>query len=92
MSTTRRCTNVARRAVDGVSKAMKAGKPWKKPSSEKGTHYKISKAQLEVIHQMKADNEPTTLIAKATCLSRPTIYKVLRQQPEKVLKGRRDQC
>lgn len=67
--------------VAAKAKAEKEGRPWKKPSSRKGQHYKISKAQLKVIHQMKADNEPITRIAKALCLSRPTIYKVLRQQP-----------
>jgi DNA invertase Pin-like site-specific DNA recombinase len=62
-------------------KAKREGKQWKRGGVKKGTHYKISKAQLKVIHQMKADNEPITRIAKALCLSRPTIYKVLKQQP-----------
>lgn len=57
--------------------AQLAGKAWKRGGVKKGTHTKVSKAQIKVIHQMKADNEPITRIANALCLSRPTVYKIL---------------
>lgn len=46
--------------------------------SHKGRRVKVTPQQVKIICQMKHDHEPVTAIAKATGLSRPTVYSVLR--------------
>ena len=63
------------RVAAGLAVARAAGKKW--GGSKPGTRKKVSPTQEKVIHQMKAEGEPITAIAKAVGLSRPTIYSVL---------------
>lgn len=72
-----------RAGMDAARKAAeKSGKPLKRGGSKKGSHYKVNRTQLKLIHQMKADGEAISRIAQAMCLSRPTIYKVLAQHSD----------
>lgn len=62
------------RAGQAVARAR--GKMW--GGSKPGIRKKVTACQATIIHRMKRDGVPVTEIAKATALSRPTIYDVLR--------------
>jgi DNA invertase Pin-like site-specific DNA recombinase len=64
------------------AKALREGVVWKRGGVQKGSHYKVSYAQIRVIRQMKLNGEPISQIAKALSLSRPTVYKILAQYPD----------
>ena len=59
----------------GQSAARAQGKRW--GGSPPGVRKKVARDQLRVIHQLRREGTPVTRIAKATGLSRPTIYSVL---------------
>jgi DNA invertase Pin-like site-specific DNA recombinase len=63
------------RILAGQAAARAAGKTW--GGSKKGRRLKVTDEQIETIHRLKSEDEPITFIAKATGLSRPTIYSVL---------------
>lgn len=63
------------------AKAEKDGKPWKKPSSRKGQHYKLTGAMIKAIRSLHADGESISQLARTYHISRPTVYKLLKQQP-----------
>ena len=67
----------AERVAAGQAVARKRGKKW--GGSKPGWRWKVSDEQLAAIHEMQATGKKITHIAGITGLSRPTIYRVLRQ-------------
>lgn len=67
----------AERVAAGQAVARRKGKRW--GGSKKGWRWKVSDDQLVAIHEMRAANKPISQIARVTGLSRPTIYRVLRE-------------
>lgn len=65
----------AERVLAGQSAARAAGKRW--GGSEAGRLLKVTPEQVKAINDMKAKGEGVSTIAKATGLSRPTVYRVL---------------
>ena len=69
------------RVLAGQDVARKKGKKW--GGSEKGWRWKVTDDQVTAIHEMRAVGKPIAQIARVTALSRPTIYRVLRElEPE----------
>ncbi|MDA9856659.1 recombinase family protein [Rubripirellula sp.] len=69
----------AERILAGQAAARAKGKKW--GGSEKGRRIKVNDEQIRLIHRMKAEGEKVAAIARATGLSRPTIYDVLKTEP-----------
>lgn len=67
----------AERVAAGQSAARKRGKTW--GGSDKGWRWKVTDDQVNAIHEMKSAGRKITQIARVTGLSRPTIYRVLRE-------------
>ena len=67
----------AERVAAGQAAARRNGKTW--GGSEKGWRWKVSDDQVMAIHEMKSVGKPIAQIARVTGLSRPTIYRVLRE-------------
>ena len=67
----------AERVAAGQSAARKRGKTW--GGSDKGWRWKVTDDQVNAIHEMKSAGRKITQIASVTGLSRPTIYRVLRE-------------
>lgn len=67
----------AERVAAGQSAARKRGKTW--GGSDKGWRWKVTDDQVNAIHEMKAAGRKITQIASVTGLSRPTIYRVLKE-------------
>jgi DNA invertase Pin-like site-specific DNA recombinase len=65
------------RVLAGQAVARRKGKEW--GGSEKGWRWKVTDDQVNAIHEMKAAGKPIAQIARVTGLSRPTIYRVLRE-------------
>ena len=65
----------AERVIAGQAVARAKGKTW--GGSERGKRKKVTPTQEKIIRQLKVERESITSIAKATGLSRPTIYDVL---------------
>ncbi len=65
------------RVLAGQAVARRKGKEW--GGSEKGWRWKVTDDQVNAIHEMKAGGKPIAQIARVTGLSRPTIYRVLRE-------------
>ena len=65
------------RILAGQEVARRNGKSW--GGSEKGWRWKVTDDQVNAIHEMKSAGKPITQIARVTGLSRPTIYRVLRE-------------
>ena len=61
----------------GQEAAKKKGKTW--GGSKKGWRWKVTDDQITAIHEMRAAGKPIAQIARVTALSRPTIYRVLRE-------------
>jgi DNA invertase Pin-like site-specific DNA recombinase len=59
----------------GQAVAMANGKRW--GGSRKGRRLKVTTEQAQAIHRLKGEGEKVAAIARATGLSRPTIYSVL---------------
>ena len=70
----------AERVLAGQEAARAAGKKW--GGSEKGRRLKVSEEQLGVIRRMQAERAKVAAIARATGLSRPTIYRLLQDMPD----------
>jgi len=64
----------AQRILAGQAAARAKGKKW--GGSERGRRIKVNDEQIRLIHRMKAEGEKVAAIARATGLSRPTIYGV----------------
>ena len=67
----------AERVLAGQNVARRNGKKW--GGSEKGWHWKVTEDQITAIHEMKMAGKPISQIARVTGLSRPTVYRVLRE-------------
>ena len=67
----------AERVAAGQAVARRKGKKW--GGSKPGWRWKVSDDQATAIHEMKAAGKKVAHIARVTGLSRPTIYRVLRQ-------------
>lgn len=65
----------AERVLAGQAAARAAGKRW--GGSQKGRRLRVTVEQEATIHRMKQEGAKTAAIARATGLSRPTIYRVL---------------
>src|SRR4051812_11831030 len=65
----------AERILVGQAAARAAGKVW--GGSPKGRRLKVTAEQESAVHRMKGSGEGVSAIARATGLSRPTIYRVL---------------
>jgi DNA invertase Pin-like site-specific DNA recombinase len=60
----------------GLAAAKAAGKTWK-AGRKKGVRFKVTDEQIETIRRMEADGASKAAMARATGLSRPTVYSVL---------------
>ena len=67
----------AERVAAGQDAARRNGKTW--GGSEKGWRWRVTDDQVAAIHEMKTAGKPIAQIARVTGLSRPTIYRVLRE-------------
>ena len=67
----------AERVAAGQAVARKRGKKW--GGSKPGWRWKVTDEQVTAIREMQAAGRKITHIAGVTGLSRPTIYRVLRQ-------------
>ncbi len=67
----------AERVAAGQAAARRKGKKW--GGSEKGWRWRVTDDQVAAIHEMKSSGKPIAQIARVTGLSRPTIYRVLRE-------------
>jgi DNA invertase Pin-like site-specific DNA recombinase len=65
------------RIIAGQAVARANGKQW--GGSEKGRRLKVTDEQITTIHRLHTEDTPITAIARATGLSRPTVYNVLGQ-------------
>lgn len=65
----------AERIVAGQAAAREAGKTW--GGSPKGRRLKVTVEQEAMMRRMKREGDGITSIARATGLSRPTIYRIL---------------
>lgn len=65
------------RVAAGQAVARAAGKTWGGATIKKGTRVKVTPDQEQIIKQMHCNGRPITAIARATGLSRPTVYSVL---------------
>jgi DNA invertase Pin-like site-specific DNA recombinase len=68
----------AERVAAGQAVARRKGKRW--GGSKPGWRWKVSDDQVTAISEMKMAKKPVAHIARVTGLSRPTIYRVLRQR------------
>lgn len=67
----------AERILAGQSVARANGKRW--GGSKPGWHWKVTHEQIKAIRRMDHDDETVVAMARATGLSRPTVYRVLEQ-------------
>ncbi|HZZ77033.1 MAG TPA: recombinase family protein [Gemmataceae bacterium] len=67
----------AERVAAGQAVARKKGKKW--GGSDKGWRWKVTDDQITAIHEMRSTRKPISMIARVTGLSRPTIYRVLKE-------------
>lgn len=67
----------AERVLAGQKVAQLNGKKW--GGSQKGWHWKVSEDQITAILEMKSAGKPVAQIARITGLSRPTVYRVLKE-------------
>jgi len=59
----------------GQAVALANGKRW--GGSQKGRRITVTTEQVQAVHRLKGEGEKVTAIARATGLSRPTVYNVL---------------
>ncbi len=65
------------RVLAGQEAAKKRGKKW--GGSKKAWRWRVTGDQVAAIHEMRAIGKPIAQISRVTALSRPTIYRVLRE-------------
>jgi DNA invertase Pin-like site-specific DNA recombinase len=68
------------RVVAGQAVARERGVKFDRPKGT-GKRIKVTPEQEETIHRLKAEGKKIAAIARATGLSRPTIYSVIGGQP-----------
>ncbi|WP_254509223.1 recombinase family protein [Anatilimnocola floriformis] len=71
----------AERVLAGQAAARASGRTW--GGSEKGRLISVTPEQIEVVHSMEAQRAKITAIARATGLSRPTVYRLLAEHEPK---------
>ena len=69
----------AERVMAGQARARAEGKRW--GGSRPGRRITVTDEQVRMIRRMAKDGEAKTAMARATGLSRPTIYRLLDQRP-----------
>lgn len=69
----------AERVLAGQARARAEGRTW--GGSKKGRRLKVTDEQLLVIRQMRSQGSPVAAIARATNLTRPTVYNYLSKRP-----------
>lgn len=67
----------AERVAAGQAVARRKGKKW--GGSKKGWRWRVTDEQVNAIHDMRGRGKKIAAIARVTGLSRPTIYRVLRE-------------
>ncbi|PQO27600.1 hypothetical protein C5Y96_18915 [Blastopirellula marina] len=67
----------AERVAAGQAVARRKGKKW--GGSRKGWRWKVTDDQVNAIHELQSGGKPIAQIARVTGLSRPTIYRVLKE-------------
>jgi DNA invertase Pin-like site-specific DNA recombinase len=67
----------AERVAAGQAVARRSGKTW--GGSVRGWRWKVTDDQVTAIHEMQSAGKKISKIARVTGLSRPTIYRVLRE-------------
>ena len=67
----------AERVAAGQAVARRKGKKW--GGSKKGWRWRVTDDQVAAIHDMRGRGKRITHISRVTGLSRPTIYRVLRE-------------
>ncbi|MHB0960066.1 MAG: recombinase family protein [Pirellulaceae bacterium] len=67
----------AERVAAGQAVARRKGKKW--GGSKKGWRWRVTDDQVTAIHDMRSRGKRITHISRVTGLSRPTIYRVLRE-------------
>jgi len=67
----------AERVAAGQAVARRKGKKW--GGSKKGWRWRVTDEQVTAIHDMRGRGKKIAAIARVTGLSRPTIYRVLRE-------------
>lgn len=65
----------AERVLAGQAAARAAGKKW--GGSKRGRLLKVTREQVATVHRMRDEKARIAAIARATGLSRPTIYRLL---------------
>ena len=65
----------AERIAAGQAVARRNGKRW--GGSKKGWTWKVTEEQITAVNEMKSAGKPIAQIARATGLSRPTVYRLL---------------
>jgi DNA invertase Pin-like site-specific DNA recombinase len=68
----------AERILAGQAAARAAGKRW--GGSRKGRRLKVTQEHERLVHRLKDEGEAITSIARATGLSRPTVYSLLTER------------
>lgn len=68
----------AERIVAGQSAARAAGKRW--GGSKPGRRLSVTEEQLEAVQRLKQEGRAIAAIARATGISRPTVYQILSSQ------------
>jgi DNA invertase Pin-like site-specific DNA recombinase len=66
----------AERVMAGQARAKAEGKTW--GGSEKGRRLKVTDEQVRQIRRLRREGEAVSAIARATNLTRPTVYSYLR--------------
>lgn len=69
----------AERILAGQSAAREAGKTW--GGSKKGRRLYVSPEQISVAQRLKKEGATVSAIARATGLSRPTVYSIIKPSP-----------
>lgn len=67
----------AERVLAGQAAARAKGKKW--GGSKKGRRVKVNDEQIAVVRRMNAEGKKIAAIARATGLSRPTVYRLLQE-------------
>jgi DNA invertase Pin-like site-specific DNA recombinase len=67
----------AERVAAGQAVARRNGKKW--GGSKKGWRWRVTDDQVAAIHDMRGRGKRIVHIARVTGLSRPTVYRVLRE-------------
>lgn len=67
----------AERVAAGQAVARRKGKKW--GGSKKGWRWKVTDDQVNAIHEMRSRGDSISTISRVTALSRPTVYRVLRE-------------